>query len=103
LAAVTVVGLADFAMVTDGFCSAATVVVEVSVTTAPDGAVPLAVPVFVIDPLSTSCWVVEYVAVQVSGAPAARLVSGQLIGDRFGIGSVTPTLVSGTLPLFCTR
>ncbi len=103
MAAVTEVGFADFVMVTDGLCTAATVVLELSTTTAPDGAVPLAVPVFVIDPLSTSCCVVEYVAVHVSAPPAAREESGQLTGERFAIGSVTPTLVSVTSPVFCTR
>ena len=41
-----------------GPCLAGTVTEEVAVTLVPDGEVPVAVPVLVIEPASTSAWVV---------------------------------------------
>src|SRR5262245_34690774 len=76
--------------------------VDVSVTASPDGAVPEAVPVFVIAPMSTSACVVVYVAVHVNVSPGASAVPGQLMFDSPGSGSVTATGSSVTLPAFST-
>ena len=46
--------LADFTKVIAGFCAAGMVTVEVSETVGPVGGVPVAVPVFVMPPRSTS-------------------------------------------------
>ena len=50
--------LADLTSFMAGFCSAGTVRVDGSVTAGPVGGSPLAVPVLVMPPRSTSAWVV---------------------------------------------
>ena len=57
-APVTVVGLADFTTVSDEVCVAGTVKVDWSVTFGPVGGVPVAVPMLVTLPRSTSAWLV---------------------------------------------
>jgi hypothetical protein len=57
---------------------------DVAVTAGPVGGVPLAVPVFEIDPASMSACVVVYVAVHVSEAPGASDRLGQLTALKFG-------------------
>ncbi len=52
------VTLADFTTPMAGAEMAGTVADDWAVTAAPDGGVPVAVPVLVIDPASTSAWVV---------------------------------------------
>ena len=49
---------ADFTSVIFGLWIAGTITVEEAVTLVPDGGVPVAVPVFLIEPSSTSAWVV---------------------------------------------
>ncbi len=73
-------------------------------TADPAGVVPVAVPMLVMLPRSTSAWVVVYVAVQTTDAPGASAVTPlQSTADRPGIGSPTVTEVSVTLPLLVTR
>ena len=74
---------------------------EVAWTVALVGVLPLAVAVLTTDPASTSACVSVYVFVQVVVAPGASELTGQLTVPTFG--SVTPTLVSVTLPVFFTR
>ena len=52
---------------------------------------PVAVPVLLMLPRSTSAWVVVYVAVQVSDLPGSNVVLGQVTADRPDMGSVTLT------------
>ena len=70
------------------------------VTAGPVGGVPEPDAVLMIDPASTSAWVMVRVAVHVVDAPGASVVDGQLIEDRPGSGSATPTAVKVTLPVF---
>src|SRR3954454_14715509 len=56
-----------------GVWFAVTVAVSSSVTGAPDGVVPVTVPVFTMLPRFTSAWVVVYVASQVIDAAGSRL------------------------------
>ena len=70
------------------------------VTTGPDGGVPDAVAVLLIDPAFTSAWVMVRVAVHVVDTPGANVVEGQVMADRPLSGSVTETPVSVTLPVF---
>jgi hypothetical protein len=80
------------------------VTVDVAVTVAPFGPVPEAVPVLVTLPLLTSACVVVYVAVHVLEAPGASVLTApQSMSERPGSGSVTPTDVKVTLPVFVTR
>ena len=62
---------ADFTIAISGVCVAKIVTFDASVTVTVDGAVPVAVPVLLIDPASTSACVVVYVAVHVSEANGA--------------------------------
>ena len=71
-------------------------------TAGPDGGVPLAVAVLLIEPALTSAWVMVRVAVQVVEAPGARIVAGQVMADNPGSGSVMATAVKVTLPVFVT-
>jgi hypothetical protein len=66
------------------------------------GGVAVTVAVFLIEPALTSDAVVVYVAVHVSAPPGASLLWGQEIADRPGIGSVTTTGSSVTLPVLLT-
>lgn len=72
------------------------------VTAGPDGGVPVADAVLMIDPALTSVCVIARVAVHVVDAPGANVVDGQLIDDRPVNGSVTPTEVRVTLPVLVT-
>jgi len=49
----------------------------------PEGGVPVATAVSLMEPFAMSAAVTVYVAVQVSEAPAASVLDGQVIGDRF--------------------
>ena len=60
------------------------------------------VPVFDRDPTVTSPAVGVYVAVQVSDAIGASILPGQVTALRLGMGSVTATEGSVTLPVFVT-
>jgi hypothetical protein len=71
--------LALFTTLTAGASDASIVSEDVAVTAEPVGGVPLAVPVFEIDPASTSDCVVVYVALHVSDAAGASVPLGQLI------------------------
>ena len=71
-------------------------------TAGPDGGVPLAVAVLLIEPALTSAWVLVRVAVQVVDAPGARVVDAQVMADNPGSGSVMATAVKVTLPVFVT-
>ena len=73
----------------------------VAVIAEPVGGVPDAVAVLFTVPASTSACVSAYVLVQVVVAAGARVVTGQETVPTFG--SLTPTLVSVTLPVFFTR
>ena len=95
-------GDAVFAIVIDGLLVKVTVAVSSSVTVAPAGDVPAAVAVLTIDPASTSAWVTVYVAAHVVDAPGASVAAGHVIADRPGSGSVTPTALNVTLPVFVT-
>src|SRR5262249_32939864 len=66
-------------------------------------AVPVAVPMFVMKPRSTSACVVVYVAVQVCRSPGTRTVSGHVTADNPGSRSTTCTAVRSTLPALTTR
>jgi hypothetical protein len=70
------------------------------VTAAPDGGVPVAVAVFATCPASTSACVSVYAFVHVVDAAGANCVTGHVTVPTFG--SVTPTLVTVTLPEFVT-
>jgi hypothetical protein len=59
----------------------------------PDGGVPIAVPVFEMNPRFTSACVVVYVAVHVVDAPGASVVTGHVTAESPGSGSVTCTAV----------
>ena len=72
------------------------------VTSGPEGGVPVAVAVLLMAPALTSDWVIVRVAVQMTDAPGARVVDGQLMVDRPVSGSTTLTDVSVTLPVFVT-
>ena len=72
------------------------------VTAGPVGGVPVADAVLMIDPASTSDWVIVRVAAQVVDAPGASVVDGQLIVDRPVSGSETATAVSVTFPVLAT-
>ena len=71
------------------------------VTAAPVGGVPDAVAVLFTVPASTSACVSVYVFVQVVVAAGASVETGQETVPTFG--SLTPTLVNVTLPVFFTR
>lgn len=71
-------------------------------TVGPDGGVPDAEAVLMIDPAFTSVWVMVRVAVQVVDPPGANVVDGQVMAERPVRGSVTPIDVSVTLPVFVT-
>ena len=70
------------------------------VTPGPVGGVPEPDAVLMIDPASTSAWVMVRVAVHVVEPPGASVVDGQVIGERPGSGSATATAVKVTLPVF---
>ena len=69
----------------------------------PDGGLPDAVAVLLIDPAFTSDWVMLRVAVQVVEAPGANVVDGHETADKPVNGSATATAVNVTLPVFVTR
>src|ERR1700733_6457064 len=95
--------LADFTRVILGLAVGPQMVTDdVAVTLVPAGEVPVAVAVLVMAPLSTSVWVVVYVAVHVSEAAGANCVAGQLMADRPAMGSVTVTGLRVTLPVLVT-
>ena len=73
----------------------------VAVTAAPVGGVPLAVAVLFTVPASTSACVSVYDFVHVVVAAGASCDTGQDTVPTFG--SLTPTLVNVTLPVFFTR
>ena len=78
-----------------------------SATAGPDGGLASTVPVFEIDPASTSAWVVVYVAVQVTVAPGANEAMTfelfpQSMAESPLIGSVTVAELSVTFPAFST-
>ena len=86
-----------------GPCTTGMVIVEFADTSIPSGAVPVAVLVLVIDPWSTSAWVVTYVAKQLSLAPGANVVTGHVTIEIPGSGSTTTMLLNVTLPVLVTR
>ena len=63
---------------------------------------PVAVAVLLIDPASTSDWVMLRVAVHVVEAPGANVVDGHDTLDNPANGSVMLTAVRVTLPVFVT-
>ena len=71
-------------------------------TVGPDGGVPDAEAVLMIDPAFTSVWVMVRVAVQVVDPPGASVVDGQVMADRPVSGSVMATAVNVTLPVLVT-
>ena len=71
-----------------------TVSESVSVTAGPTGGVPVAVAVFRIEPAFMFASVTVYAAVHVVDTEGANVDAGQLITERPGNGSVTPTEVS---------
>ena len=96
------VGLAVFVSEIDAVWSASTVAPSVWLT-GPPGPSPAIVAEFEIEPASTSAWVTVYVAEQsivAFGARVAGVVGVQVIADRPGIGSVTSTLLTVTVPVF---
>ena len=99
----TVVGNADLTTLIEGACVAVTVAESVSVTAGPLGGVPDAVAVFRIEPAFMFANVTVYDAVHVVDTEGANVDTGQLTTERPGNGSVTPTDVSVTLPLFVTK
>jgi hypothetical protein len=106
--AVTVVGRADFTMVSDGDWVVVTVAVDGGdVTVPPEGVVPETVAELSIRPRLKSAAVETYVAVHVVDPPGARVVVGQLMVRAGPAGAVKvsameiPVIV--TLPLFVTR
>ena len=68
-------------------------------TAGPDGGVPEAVAVLLMDPAFTSAWVMVRVAVHVADALGASVVDGQEMLDSPGSGSAMPTEVNVTLPV----
>ena len=72
-------------------------------TSGPLGGVPVAVAVFTIEPASMSATVTVYDAVHVIETEGASVDTGQLMTERPGNGSVTPTVVNVTLPVFVTN
>ena len=82
---------------------AVTVVESVSDAGGPTGGVPAAVAVFTIEPASTSDCVVVYDAVHVVDTEGANVDTGHDTTERPGSGSVTPTEVNVTLPVFVTK
>ena len=72
----------------------------VDVTFTEAGEVPAAVAVLTSVPASTLAWVSVYDFVQVIETPGSRVVAGQVTVPT--VGSLTPTDVSGRLPLFST-
>ena len=92
---------AVFFSVTLGVEAMSVVIPSVAVTAGPLGGVAEVVAVLTTLPASTSDCVSGYVAVHVVAAPGASWVTGQVtVPTR---ASVTPTLVSVTLPVFVTR
>jgi hypothetical protein len=91
---------ADFVSVIAGVRVTGVVVELVVVTAAPVGGVPDAVAVLFTVPASTSAWVTVYVAVQVVEIPGSSEVTGHETVPTFE--SLTPTVVSVTLPVFFT-
>src|SRR5262249_45166686 len=79
------------------------VTVDDSDTSVSSGAVPVAVPMFVMKPRSTSACVVVYVAVQVLGEPGRRTGCGNVTADNPGNRSTTRTAEKSTLPALTTR
>ena len=77
----------------------ATVTTASAELTAPLGPFAEAVALFVTEPESTSAWVTVYVAVQVSLAPLANVVEGQLTETLL---SLTETPVRVVAPEFVT-
>ena len=69
-------------------------------TAAPVGGVPDALAVLFTTPASTSACVSRYVFVHVVDTPGASCVTGHVTVPTFG--SLTPTLVNVTLPVFFT-
>ena len=94
---------ADLVRVIVFTCVMEVVTVDWALTVEPEGTLPVAVAVLMIDPAFTSAWVIVRVAVQVNEAPAASVVAGQLMTDKPARGSVTPTVFSGTDPMLVTR
>ena len=72
------------------------------VAVGPLGGVPDADAVLMIDPASTSDWVMVCVALHVVAAPGASVLDEQLIAERPASGSVIATDVRVTLPVFVT-
>ena len=99
----TVVGKADLTTLIDGNCVAVTVAESVSVTAGPEGGVPDAVAVFTIEPAFMLANVTVYEAVQVVDTDGANVDAGHDTTERPGSGSVTPTEVNVTLPVFVTK
>ena len=95
-------GSADFTTLIDGNWVAVTVAVSVSVTAGPVGGVPDAVAVFTIDPAFMFANVTVLLAVHVVDAEGTNVESGHDTADKPGSGSVTPTEVNVTLPVFVT-
>ena len=81
---------------------AVTVSESVSVTGGPLGGVPDAVAVFTIEPASIFATVTVYDAVHVVDTEGANVDTGHDTTDKPGNGSVTPTDVNVTLPVFVT-
>ncbi len=77
------------------------VVSDGDVTAGPLGGVPEAVAVLMTLPLSTSAWLIGYVAVQVTPAPGASVVVEHVTGPTFTSSTVTP--VSVWAPVLATR
>ena len=86
-----------------GFEVAGTVAESVSVTGGPLGGVPAAVPVFTMEPASTSACVTVYDAVQVVDPEGAKVDTGHDTTDKPGNGSVTATELKVTLPVLVTK
>ena len=74
-----------------------------SVTAGPLGGAPDAVAVFTIEPAFMFAKVTVYDAVHVVDAEGANVDAGHDTTDRPGSGSVTPTDVKVTLPVFVTK
>ena len=100
--AVTVLGSADFTTVIDGDWVDVTVAESVSVTAGPVGGVPVVVAVFTTEPAFMSDSVTVYDAVHVVDTEGANVDTGHETADKPGSGSVTPTDVNVTLPVFVT-
>jgi hypothetical protein len=107
-AVVTVVGEAVFSTASPGDAGAVTVAVDGSeVTAGPDGGVPDAVAVFVIEPASMSACVTVYVPVQVMDACGAKVDTGHESTGGVPVPendvSAALTFVSVVLPVLVTR